>query len=161
MVFQDQFLFCQKLHDGKHFVWGCTDMVQDPLVGEQFWPHNGFTVSDVPELGDETFSWPSDYVGQSLGTFSLCSQRNKWTQSLLLILTSTLSWGRAPGDFHCTHCCFFHRVLLRNLTFIPSDESVQLFVILLDSLLQISTNFPPQLQLVITGVLGDYLCPSC
>jgi hypothetical protein len=52
------------------------------------------------------------------------------------------------------------RVILKKPAFIPSDDCIQPFAILLDSLQKVSANFPPVLQFVMNEILLHSLCTN-
>jgi hypothetical protein len=133
-------------------------MVQEPLVGDTILASQWIQCLRYSKTWRWNF-WLTIWLcgAESWHIFSL--QPKKQMNTVLTSDFDIYTFLRMTAWSILLHTLlFFHRGLLRIPTFIPSDGSVQLLVILLDSLLQININFPPQLQLVITGVDGDHLC---
>lgn len=113
-------MFGQKLLDRKHCVRRYVVMVQDPLVGEQFWPHTMNPLSQTfQNLKIKTSGWQCDQLWQTLSALSLCHQRNKLILSWLFTLTPALSWVRVIWRFplHALPLCL--RIYTEKPSFHP------------------------------------------
>lgn len=154
-------MFGQKFLDRKHCARRYVVMVQDPLVGEQFWPHTMNPLSQTSQnLKIKTSGWQFDQMGQTLSALSLCHQRNKPILSWLFILTPALSWVRVIWRFPLHALPLVSGYIQKNPAFTLSDDSVQPSGILLNLLQKISANFPLSSQMIVTEVTGHHLCTN-
>jgi hypothetical protein len=103
--------------------------------------HDETAVADIRKIRDKIFGWQSDQVGQTLCTISLCGL--DFNFDIRSFFGEVWDWRSL---FNPLALC--PRFVLQAPTFIPSDDCIHQFVILIGSLQKSSTNFPPPLQLV-------------
>jgi hypothetical protein len=114
--------FRQRLFVGKRCVWGRVVMVQDPLVGWQFWPHTTNPLSQKLEmklLVDSLTRWDKPSVHYPFALKETNQHCHDFWFWHLRFLVAGWSWG-----FPLNTLLLCLRVILKNPIFIPSNDLV-------------------------------------